>query len=250
MKAFLAALLHDPVKGLAALLGLVTATIGVVLGGAQVWGLLFKPTIAERSKVIIVDTSAAMNKPFGKAKMTRYKAAVDEISAHVLQFPHEVFALRFTGGTCSDGVTDPSVGFGTGNGAEIVAALDEMRPRGRSTFATTVGQAANDFQESDSAERAKVHSIWVFLGTGVDACEKQSAGAQIEAALEGLGTHVRFDFFALNTSRSGLKAVRALVETIQKQKYDSKVFAPATVRDLQDVVAQASQGELASAQAK
>ena len=87
---------------IAAVLGLVSVSVGIILGVRQ---LLPKPTTPRMSVVFVLDVSPAMQKPFGGT--TKLAMAEQNIVNYAHQFPGVPTALRLAGGNCGAGYQPP-----------------------------------------------------------------------------------------------------------------------------------------------
>ncbi len=235
---------------LAILIGVLTVlslSIGIVLGVRQ---LLPDPKPPRLSVLILMDTSRSMKQPFG-----RYKTKLEAVRAQIIDYarkrPDSAIGLRFTGGSCSKGYTEPAVAFDRNNTDEVEAALLRTRPGGKSDFASGLSEAVNDFDHYETGGSARVQSIWAFLGSGDDQCSANVYRA-IEIALDGftsdgsVNPQIKFDFFSLRTSPGEAARLRRLVTRLKRDNYEAYVMTPTNPTQLTEAVESTSQRETPS----
>jgi hypothetical protein len=201
------------------------ATVGTaaglaVVGWAVNWGM---PKLVDwvnppyeapgASRLLIVDTSASMTGPQGRAKFER---AVAEIGRHIANTPDVALALRTAGGGCTVGYEEPVVGFESGNADSIQAELDAVRPNGEANIVAQLEQGTNDFHRFRDAKSADVQSIWLFLATGRDcSAEDEPLGEAIRAALVDSPAKVSYvDFFVLRGDRKSYAGLKKSMEAL------------------------------------
>jgi hypothetical protein len=191
--------------------------ISIALGIRELVDWIGGPGYAsETSRLVIVDASAAMSLRYSPE--SKFDSATSEILRYVKQEPGVDVAIRFTSGRCDSPYAAPAVDFQHENDAEIEAALARRGRtlRGEADLADTFRRGVEDFRESDIASKAKVRSIWLFLGSAVDGCLSGADAA--EAVREALAespievTHV--DFFALRAERKKFDALRRRMERV------------------------------------
>ncbi len=222
-------------------LTVVSLTIGIVLGIRQ---LLPDPEPPSSSVLILMDTSRTMRQPFGQGK-SKLDAVRTEILSFAGQRPDAAFALRFTGGECSESYTEPAVAFELDNTSEIKAALQDARPLGKSDFASGLNGAVNDFARYETGGSARVQSIYLFLGSGDDDCTSDVYHA-ISTALDdferdtSINPGIRFNFFGLGASRAEARRLRNLVARLERAKYEAHVTTPENPRQLSKAVQETS----------
>lgn len=217
-------------------LGIVSVTIGIILGVRQ---LLPNPEPAQRSVILVVDTSRSMNQQFGP-KLTKLEAVHAQIRRYVRRRPDWAIALRFSGGGCSESYVEPPVPFDENNTAEIIAAMRQHpTAQGKSDFASGLSDAVNDFDHFEAGRSAKVQLIWTFLGSGDDDCTTGVYRA-IETALEGFDRPVKFDFFGLGTSSAEARRLSNLARRLRRDNHEAYINTPANPpqlrRDIEETV--------------
>ncbi len=211
--------LRHPFKALAAVLALVGSLITVVLGVRGLVDWIAGPEYeSDTSRLVIVDASAAMSRHFSPE--SKFDSATKEILRYVRQEPGVDVAIRFTSGQCGSRYSAPAVEFEHGNEDDIEATLAQQGQtlQGKADLAETFAKGLEDFRESGVASKAKVRSIWLFLGSAKDGC--QSGADAAEAVKEALAespievTHV--DFFALRAERKSFEALRRRMEQVAR----------------------------------
>lgn len=206
--------LRNPFKLLPTLLGIVSVTIGIVIGILTlVDRLSSSPRRSETSRLIIVDSSKSMQRLF--SPQTKFDAAAAEVLRYVRQEPNVDVALRFASGTCEATHDDPAVAFSKNNEDEIEAALDRqrVRVRGKANFVDTVRMGVDDFRGFEGAASAKIQSIWLFLGTPRDACYPGRTVEALSDALADSGAKVsHVDFFALRSENISFRRLKKRME--------------------------------------
>ncbi len=209
--------LRHPGKALAAVVALVGGVISMALGIRELVAWIDGPGYeSDTSRLVIVDASAAMTRHFSPE--LKFDSATKEILRYTKQEPGVDVAIRFTSGRCDSAYAPPAVDFEHGNEVEIKAELARQRRRlgGKADLAATFAMGVEDFRESGIASKAKVRSIWLFLGSASDGC--QSGADAVEAVREALAespievTHV--DFFALRTEQKSFDALRKRMEGV------------------------------------
>ena len=209
--------LRHPVKALAASVALVGGVVSLALGVRELVDWIRGPGYqSDTSRLVIVDSSVAMSRHFSPE--SKFDSATREILRYVKQEPGVDVAIRFTSGRCDSPYAAPAVGFAHGNDAGIKQALVARRRalRGKADLAATFAMGVEDFRESGVASKAKVRSIWLFLGSVSDGC--RSGADAVEAVREALAespievTHV--DFFALHAEQKSFEALRRRMERV------------------------------------
>lgn len=234
--------LSKGLKILVSALSAVSVTIGIILGVRE---LLPDPEPPRHSVLILMDRSQSMNEPFG-ASESKFQAVRQQIVDYARDRPDSAIALRFTGGICNTaGYAPPAVTFDRDNTDEIEAALEDVRARGDSDFASAVGEAVNDFDRFEAGRSARVQSIWAFLGSAHDTCRTNPIRA-IRTALEGFEQPVKFDFFGVGASESEGNRLRRLIRRLKKAGYEAYVTTPKNVSQLRRDVMATSQRETPS----
>ncbi|GHH42422.1 toll/interleukin-1 receptor domain-containing protein [Lentzea cavernae] len=109
----------------------------------------------------------------------------------------DAVALRTFGGQCgSAGNTSQVVGFGTGNGTDISAAIDGAAVSGAATLVRGLIGAAEDFNAPFSQNAKQVNRIVVVTRNGIDACDDDVGFVERELrqrlASSGLDVEFRF----------------------------------------------------------
>lgn len=190
------------------------AVIGL-LGG--VWALLGAPKPWEvatelaanplplRNTEIILDASARMKEPFGKA--TKLAIAAEAVGRYAAADEHIGLALRRVGGSCDES-SDAVVGFDDHQADDVTAAAGELEPRGRSNLALAVRTAINDFAGAAFHRPGSENQIVIFAGGG-DECG-DTTGQEIRAQLEQAKINPEFHVYAINVSKKELKSLKAL----------------------------------------
>jgi hypothetical protein len=209
--------LRNPLKSLPALLGVVSVTIGIIIGILTlVDRLSSSPRRSETSRLIIVDSSQSMRRLF--SPQTKFDAAAAEVRKDVGREPNVDHALRFTGGSCDASRGDPAVDFAKNNEDEIRTELDHQRARvgGKANFVDTIVMGLDDFRDFEDAASAKVQSIWLFLGTPFDACySPERAVKEVRAALSESDAKIsHVDFFALGSENISFEKLKSRMESI------------------------------------
>jgi hypothetical protein len=225
--------LRNPFKLLPTLLGLVSVTIGIVIGILTlVDRLSSSPRRSETSRLIIVDSSKSMQRLF--SPQTKFDAAADEVLRYVRREPNVDIALRFAGGTCDATRGDPAVAFAKNNEDEIRTALDRQRVRGKANFVDTIAMGVDDFRGSEGAASAKIQSVWLFLGTPRDACYPGRTVEALSEALEDSGAKVsHVDFFALRSENISFQRLKKRMEGLAEH---INVLRASNVRELDEMV--------------
>lgn len=236
MRAAVREFLRNPLKSLPALLGVVSVTIGIIIGiFTLVDRLSSSPRRSETSRLIIVDTSKSMRRLF--SPQTKFDAATAQVLKYVRREPNVDVALRFAGGSCDATRDDPAVGFAKDNEGEIKAALDRQRGRvrGGANFVDTIAMGVDDFRDSESAASARIQSIWLFLGTPFDACYRpRRAVAELKAALAESDVKVsHVDFFALRSENISFERLKRQMEGIADYVF---ILRASDVKELQEFV--------------
>lgn len=190
------------------------AVIGL-LGG--VWALLGAPKPWEvatelaanplplRNTEIILDASARMKEPFGKA--TKLAIAAEAVGRYAAADEDIGLALRRVGGTCDES-SDAVVGFDDHQADDVTAAAGELEPRGRSNLALAVRTAINDFAGAAFHRPGSENQIVIFAGGG-DECG-DTTGQEIRTQLEQAKINPEFHVYAINVSKKELKSLKAL----------------------------------------
>jgi hypothetical protein len=234
--------MSNRLKILISVLTVVSLTIGIIIG---VLTLLPDPVPPRHSVLILLDKSKSMNRPF-RGSTTKLQAVREQILHYARAQPDTAIALRFTGGVgvCNkEAYEPPTVTFHRDNASEIDAALADVTARGDSDFATAVGEAVNDFDRYEAGQKAKVQSLWVFLGSGHDTCRTNAIEA-IKTALEGFGKQgVRFNFFGVGATKGEDNRLRRLVRRLKQAGYAAYVRTPKNVSELRKDVEETSQRE-------
>ncbi|MEU3645207.1 toll/interleukin-1 receptor domain-containing protein [Lentzea sp. NPDC034063] len=109
----------------------------------------------------------------------------------------DAVALRTFGGQCgSAGNTSRVVGFGTGNGTDISAAIDGAAVSGAATLVRGLIGAAEDFSSPFSQNAKQVNRIVVVTRNGIDACDDDVdfVERELRQRLASAGLDVEFRF--------------------------------------------------------
>ncbi|MGI5499130.1 toll/interleukin-1 receptor domain-containing protein [Lentzea sp. CA-135723] len=109
----------------------------------------------------------------------------------------DAVALRTFGGQCgSGGNTSQVVGFGTGHGADISAAIDSASVSGAATLVRGLIGAAEDFSAPFSQNAKQVNRIVVVTRNGIDACDDDVdfVERELRQRLASSGVAVEFRF--------------------------------------------------------
>jgi hypothetical protein len=185
------------VSGLATLLGLVSVTVGIVLG---VRNLLPNPKTPRMSAVFILDVSPAMSKPLGG--MTRLAAAEDSIIRSVSLLPGIPTSLRLVSGGCEATYAAPTVDFHTDNTTRFRDVFGNLQQADRSSYMTAISSATNDLSSKGHIEDSSQKLIAVFVS---------DAGASCPSPLPpslGLGSELSVNFFWLGSLKGQLAAIK------------------------------------------
>ncbi len=189
-------------QGAVALVGLLTA-IWALVGAPKPWSVgkeLVTTKLPLSNTEIVLDTSTAMAKPFGKE--TKLEAATDAIAKYTAAESNTGLALRETGGGCyEDGTVQ--VGFGSGHNDDVREAVAEARPTGVSNVISTVRGAIAEFTGEQFRGPSSMRRIVVFMG-GEDHCA-EAAGEEVRDALDGMGVDTTFRMYGLGLSRKEAK---------------------------------------------
>lgn len=199
-------------QGAVALVGLLTA-IWALVGAPKPWSVAHDLTATKvplSNTEIVLDTSTAMAKPFGRgSKLDAAKDAIAEFSASA---SNTGLALRQTGGGCyEDGKV--VVGFGADHGDDVRQAVAEARPSGVSNVISTVSGAIDEFTLGRFRGSSSMRRIVVFMG-GEDRCA-QAEGEEIRDALDGMGVDTTFRMYGLGLSKGEAKTMNRFVAEVE-----------------------------------
>jgi hypothetical protein len=189
-------------QGAVALVGLLTA-VWALIGAPKPWNVgesLVATKLPLSNTEIVLDTSTAMAKPFGKE--TKLEAATDAIAKYSASASNTGLALRETGGGCYDDGS-VAVGFGAGHNDDVREAVAKAHPAGVSNVISTVRGAIDEFTLERFRDSSSTRRIVVFMG-GEDRCV-EAAGEEIRDALDGMGVDTTFRMYALGLSRKEAK---------------------------------------------
>lgn len=185
-------------QGAVAVVGLLTA-LWALVGAPKPWSVASDITRTETAlsnTTIVLDTSSAMRKPFGKG--TKLDAAKDAIAKFAASASSSGLALRQTGGGCyEDG--EVVVGIGAEHGDDVRDAVASAHPSGVSNVINTVRGAIDEFTSERFQRDSSTRRVVVFMG-GEDECIG-AAGAEITQALEGLGVDTSFRMYTLGMTK-------------------------------------------------
>lgn len=196
---------HRGFQGAVAVIGLLTA-IWALVGAPKPWSVakdLSESKLPLSNTAIVLDTSAAMAKPFGDG--TKLEAATDAIAKFAASTNSSGLALRRTGGGCYDD-GDVLVGFGGGHGDDVQEAASEARSGGVSNVINTVRGAIDEFTQEGFRKESSTRRVVVFMG-GEDSCI-EAAGEEISGALAGLGVDTTFRMYTLGLSQGEVENMK------------------------------------------
>jgi hypothetical protein len=145
-------------SGLATLLGLISVTVGIVLG---IRSILPNPKTPRMSAVFILDISPAMRKPLGN--LTRLAAAEDSIIRSVSLLPGIPTSLRLGARGCEATYVAPTVDFHTNNATRFRDVFGNLQQANRSSYMTAISSATNDLSSKDKIEGSSQKLIAVFV---------------------------------------------------------------------------------------
>lgn len=195
------------------------AVIGL-LGG--IWALLGAPKPWEvatelaanplplRNTEIVLDASARMGDPFGKA--TKLDIAAEAVDRYAAASEQIGLALRRVGGDC-DQPSEPVVGFDDRHGDDVASAAGELQPGGRSNLGLAVLSAINDFSGEAFHRPGAENQIVIFAGGG-DQCGDRT-GRQIRNQLEQANIHPEFHVFAIKVSKKEMRNLKAMKRQLE-----------------------------------
>jgi hypothetical protein len=189
-------------QGAVAVVGLLTA-VWALLGAPKPWSVAHDLTMTKvplSNTEIVLDTSAAMSKPFGDG--TKLEAATDAIAKFAASSSSSGLALRQTGGGCYDD-GDVLVGVGAGHGDDVREVAAGVHAGGVSNVINTVRGAIDEFTSERFRAPSSTRRVVVFMG-GEDNCV-EAAGNEISDALDGLGVDTTFRMYALGLSDREMK---------------------------------------------
>jgi hypothetical protein len=199
-------------QGAVALVGLLTA-IWALVGAPKPWSVAHDLTATKvplSNTEIVLDTSAAMAKPFGKG--SKLDAAKDAIAKFSASTSNTGLALRQTGGGCyEDGKV--VIGFGAGHGDDVREAAANAQPSGVSNVISTVSGAIDEFTLGRFRDSSSTRRIVVFMG-GEDRCA-QAEGEEIRDALDGMGVDTTFRMYGLGLSKGEAKTMNRFVAEVE-----------------------------------
>jgi len=234
--------LPNPVK----VIGGLSALVGLILGIVQLYNIVFPPPKpVARSVLLVVDTSAKMQRPFGAGR-TRLQAVKHEILRYVRNQPNVLVALRFVGSICSQGYESPEVRFGTHREKEIARALAVGRPTKLADLSGAVGQGANDFLRDSRARDATSPSMWIFFGGTRDPCGLTGLAEEVATELQGVKIDARFDFFVLRRTPAGRRELDRLLSRLSRQGHVARWVRPSNPRRLRRAIEHVSRSETPS----
>jgi len=199
-------------QGAVALVGLLTA-VWALVGAPKPWSVaqdLRATKVPLSNTEIVLDTSAAMTKPFGKG--TKLDAAKDAIAEFSASAASTGLALRQTGGGCYDD-GEVVVGFGAGHGDDVRDAVATARPGGASNLISTVNGAIGEFTDERFRDSSSMRRIVVFMG-GEDRCV-EAEGEEIRDALAGMGVKTTFRMYALGLSKGEAKQMSHFIAEVE-----------------------------------
>ncbi len=176
---------------------------------AAVWALFALPKpgdvardIASESPLplsntmIVLDSSAAMAKPFGDS--TKMEAATQAIARLAATTVDAGLALRVTSGGCA-GEGKMLVGPGASHNDDVREEVSDVALGGPSNVIGTVHRAVDEFTDERFRRSGSMRRIVVFMG-GEDRCA-EAAGLEVREALEGMGVKTTFRMYALDLSK-------------------------------------------------
>lgn len=204
-------LYKDPLKAVP----LIGALIAAILGGMELYKYLFPSS--HTSSIYVLDISQGMNGKLGKED--KFQRVKEHVLAKVAAFPDVPAALRLAGGDdCRVSYEGPSVGFGKDNYDEFQAALDEVRPAGKTNIANALKHAANDIVQRSERASIKVTTVYVIIGSTQRSCTPNASEA-IRTALSNLraGENVEVDFKFV-----GVKPSKMTKKLLYRARKDAK----------------------------
>jgi hypothetical protein len=185
------------VSGLATLLGLISVTVGIVLG---IRTLLPNPKTPRMSAVFILDVSPAMRQSLGGT--TKLAAAEDSIIRSVSLLPGIPTSLRLVAGGCEEIYAAPTVGFHTNNATRFRDVFGNLQQANRSSYVTAISSATNDLSSKDKIEDSSQKLIAVFVSDARGSCP-----SPLPPSL-ALGSELNVSFFWLGTLGGQLAAIK------------------------------------------
>jgi hypothetical protein len=162
------------------------ALLGVIIASFTVWRLVFPPTPAPSSSIeYVIDTSAAMQKKFGK--VTRFVAAKENILDRVGNYSSSQTALRLAGGDGCSLPATPDVGFHDNNTENFKRTLARVHVHGTSDWIDALNAAAGDLGRSLS--EGGITTLNVYVGSIPTCSPPSSREGDISDALDVLSRH-------------------------------------------------------------
>jgi len=184
-------------SGLATLLGLISVTVGIVLG---IRNILPNPKTPRMSAVFILDISPAMRKPLGN--LTRLTAAEDSIIRSVSLLPGIPTSLRLVARGCEETYVAPTVDFHTNNATRFRDVFGNLQQANRSSYMAAISSATNDLSSKDKIEDSSQKLIAVFVSDARGSCP-----SPLPPSL-GLGSELSVNFFWLGSLKGELAAIK------------------------------------------
>jgi hypothetical protein len=194
-------------KAAVAVIGLLGGLWGV-LGAPKPWEVateLAANPLPLRNTEIVLDASARMGEPFGKA--TKLEIAAEAVDRYAAADEHVGLALRRIGGSCDES-SEPLVGFDDRQVSDVTSAAANLKPQGSSNLSLAVRTAINDFAGEAFHRPGSENQIVIFAGGGDECGDK--TGWEIRRQLEQAKIEPEFHVYAINVSKKEMKSLEAL----------------------------------------